>query len=152
MVSAMAKLFSGPLEDRMLIREAMETYAHGVMNRDAEIWSTVWADDAYWALPEYPDLGGFDGKPAIVAGWVESMKHYGLEKCAKPMIYTMAPGAIEVTGDTAKAVAYTSELYDDPQSGKTIRARGRYDDELRKQDGRWLFTRREYRIMHAAED
>lgn len=144
--------FSGPLEDRMAIREAMETYAHGVMNRDAEIWGSVWAEDAYWALPEYPDLGGYDGKAAIVAGWVESMQHYGLDNCTKPMIYVMTPGAIEVSGDRASAVAYTSEIYDDPQSGKTLRARGRYDDELRKIDGRWLFTRREYRIMHAAED
>lgn len=143
--------FSGPFEDRMTIRELMETYAHGVMNRDAEIWGSVWAEDAYWALPEYPDLGGFDGKPAIVAGWVESMKHYGLANNTRPMVYVMTPGAIEVDGDRATAVAYTSEIYDDPQSGATIRARGRYDDELRRIDGQWLFTRREYRIMHAAE-
>jgi hypothetical protein len=144
--------FSGPFEDRILIREAMETYAHGVMTRDADIWGSVWADEAYWALPEYPDLGGYDGKEAIVSGWVESMKHYGLDNCTKPMIYVMTPGAIAVIGDRATAVAYTSEIYDDPQTGKTIRARGRYDDELAKVDGRWLFTRREYRITHAAED
>lgn len=143
--------FTGPFEDRVAIRELMETYAHGVMTRDAEIWGSVWADTAYWALPEYPDLGGFDGKPAIVAAWVESMKVYGLDNCTKPMIYVMTPGAIEVQGDAATAVAYTSEIYDDPQSGKTLCARGRYDDELRKIDGQWLFTRREYRIAHVHE-
>jgi hypothetical protein len=47
-------------------------------------------------------------------------------------------------------VAYTSEIFDDPQSGKTLRVRGRYDDQMKKIDGRWVFTRREYRIMHMA--
>jgi hypothetical protein len=114
------------------------------------LWGSTWADDAYWALPEWPDLGGFDGKEAIVAGWVESMKAYGLENCTKPMIYVFTPGSIEVTGDTAVVVAYTSEIFDDPQSGKTLRVRGRYDDQMKKIDGRWVFTRREYRIMHMA--
>lgn len=142
--------FTGPLEDRILIRETLDTYAHGVMTRDADLWGSTWADDAYWALPEWPDLGGFDGKEAIVAGWVESMKAYGLENCTKPMIYVFTPGSIEVTGDTAVVVAYTSEIFDDPQSGKTLRVRGRYDDQMKKIDGRWVFTRREYRIMHMA--
>ena len=58
--------FTGPLEDRIAIREVMETYAYAVMTIDAELWASTWAEDAYWALPEYPDLGGFEGKKAIV--------------------------------------------------------------------------------------
>lgn len=141
--------FSGPLEDRIAIREMMETYSHGVMTRDAEVWGALWAEDAYWALPEYPDLGGFDGKETIVSAWVESMKVYGLDNCTKPMVYVTTPGAIKVDGNRATAIAYTSEIYDDPATGARIRTRGRYNDELEKRDGRWLFTRREYRIMFA---
>jgi SnoaL-like domain len=141
--------FTGPLEDRTQIRELMDTHAHGVMTRDAELWSSIWAEDASWALPEYPDLGDFVGKAAIVAGWVESMKHYGLDNCTKPMIYFMQPGSIEVSGDHATAVAYTIEIYDEPGSGQRIRANGRYDDILEKRSGEWLFTRREYRVMLA---
>lgn len=141
--------FTGPLEDRVAIRELMDTHAHGVMAQDAELWSTIWAEDAYWALPEYPDLGGFSGKEAIVAGWVESMKHYGLDGCTKPMVYFMQPGSIMVEGDRATAVAYTIEIFDDPATGKRIHATGRYDDELERRGGRWLFTRREYRTVFA---
>ncbi|MFV0277226.1 MAG: nuclear transport factor 2 family protein [Parahaliea sp.] len=143
--------FSGPLEDRLAIRELMNTHAHGVMTRDAELWSSIWAEDAYWALPEYPDLGGYDGKAAIMAGWLESMKHYGLDNCTRPMIYFMEPGAIAVDGERATAVAYTHEVYQDPASGKLVRGYGRYDDQLEKREGHWLFTRREYRIMHATQ-
>ncbi len=141
--------FSGPIEDRIAIRELMDTHAHGVMTRDPELWGSIWAEDAYWALPEFPDLGGFDGKAAILAGWIESMKHYGLDACSKPMIYFMQPGSIEVSGNTAKAVAYTIEIYDDPVSGKRIYATGRYVDDLEKRAGQWLFIRREYRTVHA---
>lgn len=139
--------FTGPLEDRLAIRELMDTHAHGVMTKDPELWGSIWAKDAYWELPEYPDLGGFDGKDAIVSGWIESMKVYGLENMTKPMIYLMTPGSIEVNGNRAAAVAYTIEIYDDPQSGRRIHTTGRYDDQLEKRDGQWLFTRRSYRIM-----
>lgn len=140
--------FTGPLEDRLAIRELMSTHAHGVMTQDAAIWSTIWADDASWGLPEYPDLGDFVGKAAIVAGWIESMKVYGLDNMAKPMVYFMEPGAIEVDGDRATAVAWTHELYQDPANGQLVRGHGRYDDRLEKRDGTWLFTRRDYRIIH----
>lgn len=141
--------FAGSLEDRLAIRELMDTHAHGVMTLDAELWGSIWADDARWDLPDYPDLGGFVGKTAIVNGWLESMKHYGLDGMTKPMIYFMQPGAIEIVGDGATAVAYTIEIYDDPATGKRIHATGRYDDELERREGRWLFTRRSYRSIFA---
>lgn len=141
--------FTGPVEDRIAIRELMDTHAHGVMMKDAEIWGSIWAEDAYWELPDYPDLGGFTGKQVIVDGWVESMKAYGLDNCTKPMIYFMQPGSIEVDGDAATAVAYTIEIYDDPITGKRIHTTGRYNDELRRIDGAWKFTRRAYRTVFA---
>lgn len=139
--------FTGPLEDRLAIRELMDTHAHGVMTRDAALWGSIWAADASWSLLDYPDLGAFEGKEAIVAAWTDSMKSYGLENCTKPMIYFMQPGSIEVDGDRATAVAYTIEIYDQPGSGRRIHGTGRYDDELERRNGKWLFTKRSYRIM-----
>jgi SnoaL-like domain len=140
--------FTGPLEDRLAIRELMDTHAHGVMTKDPAIWSTIWADDAEWFLLDYPDLGAFEGKATIVAGWIESMKAYGLDNCTRPMIYFMQPGAIEVSGNRASATAYTIEIYDDPVTGERVNGTGRYADQLEKRDGHWLFTRREYAIVH----
>ena len=139
--------FTGPLEDRVAIRELMDTHAHGVMTKDPAIWSTIWADDASWSLLDYTDLGDFEGKETIVSGWIESMKHYGLDNCTRPMVYFMQPGAIAVDGSHATAVAYTIEIYDDPATGQRVRGTGRYNDTLEKRDGRWLFTRREYGIL-----
>lgn len=139
--------FSGPLEDRLAIRELMDTHAHGVMSRDPVLWGSIWAEDAVWELPEYPDLGEFQGKQTIVDAWTASMERYGLDGMTKPMIYFMQPGSIEVEGHRARTVAYTIEIFDDPESGQRTRTTGRYDDELERRDGRWLFTRRSYRSI-----
>ena len=139
--------FTGPTEDRLAIRELMDTHAHGVMTKDPDLWGSIWAEDAFWDLPEYPDLGGFTGKEAIVAAWTDSMQRYGLEDMSRPMIYFMQPGAIEIDGNHASTVAYTIEIFDDPATGKRTRTTGRYDDELEKRGGRWLFTRRSYRSI-----
>lgn len=140
--------FTGPIEDRLAIRELMNTHAHGVMSVDSDIWGSIWAEDASWYLPEYPDLGTFVGKETIVSNWIESMKVYGLENMTKPMVYFMEPGAIEVDGDKATSTAYTHEVYQHPETGKIVRGAGRYDDKLEKRDGQWLFVERAYRIIH----
>jgi SnoaL-like domain len=100
--------FTGPVEDRIAIRELMDTHAHGVMTRDAQLWGSIWAEDASWSLSDYPDLGDFEGRAAIVAAWSESMTSYGLDNCTKPMVYFMQPGSIAVDGNSAKAPANAS--------------------------------------------
>ena len=144
--------YSGPLEDRILIRELIEAYADAVMIRDADAWGAVWAEDAYWSLPEVPGHEEFIGRKAIVKGWVDSMTQYAsMTDYAEPMIYIATPGAIEVDGNTATARVYTSEIYKELASGEELRVRGQYDDALRKTDGQWLFTRRIYKILYASQ-
>ena len=103
--------FTGPVEDRLAIRELLETYSNGVMEKDAQSWGACWAEDAYWALPEFPDLDGFDGRDAIVEAWVKSMDIYGLDNCTRPMIYVTTPGSIAVDGDMARGHSFTSEIF-----------------------------------------
>ena len=142
--------YRGPVQDRLEIRELIEAYSDAVMRGDAEAWAEVWAEDSYWSLPEFPSLEEFIGRAAIVSGWIDSMKKFGevRQEGGKPvMIYISTPGAIEVDGERATARVYTSEIFNDPDSGKLLRVRGRYDDELARIDGRWLFTRRIYRVL-----
>ena len=132
--------FTGPFEDRIAIRELFETYAAAVTALDAEAWGSTWAEDAEWALPDYPEIGTTQGRAAIVAMWVEAMKGF------PGIMFEAWPGAIAVTGDTATAICYTAEVYD--RDGQTHRDRGRYEDTLVKQDGRWLFKTRSFRNIH----
>ncbi|MDT0575988.1 nuclear transport factor 2 family protein [Croceicoccus sp. F390] len=146
----MVMAFTGPVADRLALRELLDSYSNAVMEKDAPSWSACWAEDAFWALPEVPDLEGFSGREAIVAAWVQSMDVYGLDNCTRPMIYVTTPGSIAVDGDVARGTSYTSEIYQDPHTGKELRVRGRYEDEMARIDGRWVFTRRTYRVLHTA--
>lgn len=132
--------YSGPLEDRLAIRELLETYADAVVRRDAADWGATWAQDAEWSLPDYPELGTTRGREAIVAMWVEAMKSY------PGILFQAWPGSIEVDGDTARMRSYTAEVYD--QDGHTLRDRGVYEDTCVKEGGRWLFKSRSFRNVH----
>jgi len=129
-------MFTGPLEDRVAIQELNGTYADGVVRIDADTWSTVWAEDAHWDLMGHQT----EGKEAIVAFWNGAMS--GLEAVS----FHCVPCMIEVTGDTAKARVQTQEILK-PKDGKARHVGGLYEDELRKVDGRWLFTSRTFKII-----
>jgi ketosteroid isomerase-like protein len=42
--------FSGPLSDRVEIRELYETYVDAVAMNDAELWASTWVDDCVWHI------------------------------------------------------------------------------------------------------
>lgn len=132
--------FTGAAEDRLAIRELLDAYADAVTRCDADDWAACWADEAEWALPDYPEIGTVRGKAAILAMWVEAMKHY------PGLMFEAWPGAIEINGDEAVVRSYTSEVYD--QNGVTTRDRGVYDDVCVKIDSRWLFKSRIFRNIH----
>jgi len=133
-------VFTGPAEDRLAIRELLETYADAVTRCDAAAWGATWAEDAEWSLPDYPEIGTTSGRAAIVAMWVEAMKHY------PGIIFQAWPGSIEIDGDRATVVSYTSEVYD--QDGVTKRDRGVYHDMCVKENGQWLFQHRTFKNIH----
>ena len=132
--------FTGPAEDRLAIRELLDTYADAVTRCDAQAWGATWAGDAEWSLPDYPEIGTTTGRAAILAMWVEAMKAY------PGIMFEAWPGSIEVSGDTAQMRSYTAEVYD--QQGVTLRDRGVYEDLCVKRDGQWLFKSRSFRNIH----
>ncbi|MFM5929804.1 MAG: nuclear transport factor 2 family protein [Novosphingobium sp.] len=135
--------YTGPFEDRLAIRELLETYADAVTRRDADAWGSTWADDGIWSMPDYPEFPTQEGKDNIVTMWVEAMKHY------PGIMFEAWPGSIEVDGDGAVMRSYTSEVYD--QDGVTKRDRGVYEDICVKRAGKWQFKSRTFRNIHRQE-
>lgn len=132
---------TGSVEDRLAIRELLENYADAVCCNDAESWGSNWAEDGVWEMPDYPQFGTTRGRKAIVEMWKAAMANY------PGIIFVATPGEIRVDGDRATVRSYTSEVYDDA-AGKTHRDRGRYEDELVKRNGKWLFLKRSFRNIH----
>lgn len=133
--------FSGPLDDRLAIRELIEAYADAVCRRDAAAWSATWAEDAEWSIPDVPGFGTPKGRAAIVSIWQEAMAHF------PGLLFRAWPGSIEVTGDHAAVRSYTSETYD--RDGRTFRDEGLYEDHCVKLDGQWLFASRTFRRLRS---
>ncbi len=132
--------FTGPVEDRLAIRELLDAYSDAVCQVDAEAWGALWAEDAEWAMPDFPAIGTTHGRTAIVAMWTGAMASFS------GVVFVATPGSIVVDGDRAIVRAYTSEVLD--QGGTTARVRGQYDDICVKVAGRWLFQRRSFRSLH----
>ena len=133
--------FSGPIEDRLAIRELMDIHADAVNQRDAELWGSTWAEGSSWKLPVIPGMENVAGKENIVAAWNAGMAMF-------PFIFmSISVGDIQVDGDTATARAYTTEV-GTTLDGTEIRPRGQYDDKLIKVDGEWLFIERIFNSLY----
>lgn len=130
-------MFDGPVEDRLAIRERIESYSDAVFRKDAEAWIANWAEDGVWKLP------GIDvaGKAQIKAAWVGAMSNFAVAG------FFATPGAIEVRGDRASVRVYTQEVLID-HAGGVRRIIGAYADELVKSGGAWLFASRAYTVLH----
>jgi uncharacterized protein (TIGR02246 family) len=132
--------FEGPVEDRLAIRELVDSYGDAVTRYDAEAWGSNWAEDSVWTL-NLPDLPKVEGRKAIVALWSKAMAEY------EWVLMTSKPGEIKVSGDRAKGRFYTSEVTR-LKTGEEQRIAGRYDDEYVRRNGRWYFKSRNYTMLH----
>ena len=129
-------MFTGPLEDRIAIRELHETYADAVVRADATDWGKVWTEDAHWSLMGIK----VEGREAIVALWVQAMG--GLEAVS----FHCIPSMTAIDGDRATGRCQTQE-YMKLKDGTTRAIGGLYEDEMIKQNGAWKYTSRVFRVI-----
>ncbi len=129
-------MFSGPMEDRLAIRELHETYGDGVVRFDKETWGSVWADDADW------DFMGMElkGRDAIVDVWLGAMANFDA------VSFQCIPASIEVDGDKATSRCQTQEVLKG-KDGSTRMLGGLYTDELERRDGQWVYTKRAFQVI-----
>lgn len=132
---------SGPVEDRLAIRELIESYNDAVMRFDADAWASNWTDDATWSLP---GAGEITGKANFVPVWQGAMADFSF------VGFFASAGPIIVDGNTATGTWYQQEfLHQKDGVKRTIT--GKYQDSYVKADGRWFFAKRVYEIMNAEE-
>ena len=130
---------SGPVEDRLAIRELVESYNDAVMRFDVDAWSANWVDDATWCLP---GMGEVKGKNVFVPMWQQMMANFSF------VGFFASAGPIVVSGDTAHATWYQQEFLHQ-KDGVQRAVTGQYEDDYVRRNGRWLFQRRIYKVLHA---
>jgi ketosteroid isomerase-like protein len=129
---------SGPIEDRLAIRELIESFAEGTMRMDPKLWGATWAEDGVWKLPSMEEPAR--GKAEILEVFPQKMAY------VKFMSMIAFPVDIVVEGDTARCRTYCREFIF-PKAGGQKFVLGCFEDRLVRRDGQWLFASRIYEIV-----
>jgi len=132
---------SGPIEDRLAIRELVESYNDAVMRFDADAWGANWTDDAIWNLP---GAGDMVGKATIVGAWQQAMSGFSF------VGFFASAGPIVVDGDNATGTWYQQEFLHQ-KDGVKRNVTGKYTDTYVRQSNRWFFAKRIYEVLDTQE-
>jgi ketosteroid isomerase-like protein len=140
------------VEDYMQIEKLLMRYAAAYNTGDADTYVGLFTEDASFALlrnvGEAPFAGPFVGREAIRKQWFPDGASADAGRKFGPMRHVTTNYEIDVSGDSATVRAFFMEVVSNgeniPPGSKppTIHAMGRYEDELRKVDGEWLFSKR----------
>ncbi|MGE0667853.1 MAG: nuclear transport factor 2 family protein [Sphingomonadales bacterium] len=122
---------SGPLEDRLAIRELAERYCDGIIRLDPEIWGSTWAEDGIWFHAGLRT----EGRDKIVAEWMKSMEPI------EAIGFFCMMAEMHVVEDTAKGRVYYHHLAKHKDGGRS-QVVVSYDDAYVKRSGQWYFKER----------
>jgi ketosteroid isomerase-like protein len=128
--------FTGPAEDRLKIRERFSSYSDAVFRGDVADYLACWTQDGVRIGPG----GDCHGKSALRAHWNE------VWRAIERMAFFTQVAAIEVDGARASARSYCLEIVN-LTDGTAQKLVGRYDDDLVREAGDWLFSRRSYQVI-----
>jgi hypothetical protein len=131
---------TGPTEDRLAIRELIETFAVGVMRMDPEIWGSTWAEEGMWKIPSMTEP--VKGKKNLLPAFKERMAY------VKFMSMISFPTELVIEGDRARGRAHGQEIII-PKTGGRKFVVGCFDDEYVKRNGRWYFLSRVFEVLGA---
>ena len=132
---------SGPLEDRLAIRELVDSYNDAVMRKDGDAWADNWRDDSTWELP---GAGPITGKENFFPMWQQAMSAFGF------VGFFASAGPMTIDGNTAHATWYQQEFLHQTDGVKR-NVTGQYEDDYIKVDGRWYFQKRVYLVLNSEE-
>jgi hypothetical protein len=127
--------FTGPVEDRLAIRELYGTYADASWRGDQALWLTTFTSDGRWTS----HLFDASGHQALAETWD------GLWKDWAAVAFISEIGSMEIVGDSAAVRSYAREVVQ-THAGAIFKLCGRYEDALVRQDGEWKFARRDYTL------
>lgn len=128
--------FSGPIEDRLAIRELYGTYGDASVRESLEDWLDCWTDNAEW----HSHIFTRKGKPELREQWEALWVNFDR------VAFVGEVGAIEVDGDHATGRAVAREIIA-LKGGGIYKLAGQYEDRFVKQGGKWRFLRRDYQPL-----
>ncbi len=129
------------VKDEMEIRALADKFSDAANRVDGNAFQALWAKDGVWKIGP-PINMEFKGKENM-GGSVSHM--LGLWDF---FVQLTGPGVITINGDKATARFYVNEIArkaDDKSGNYNL---SMYDDELVKENGKWLFVKRSYHTIY----
>lgn len=126
--------------DRVEIEDLVARYNKAIDTGDAEAWAaTFTADGEFHGI-----VGDFVGRDALTAFVRAYATEAELAEFAAAQ-HWVTNLVIEANGDEATLFAHLMMVSPQAEGGRILLV-GHYEDELRRVDGRWLFTKRHVRV------
>lgn len=125
--------FTGPAQDKDAIRELYAAYSDASACADVDAFLTCFADDALWNTHVFQR----QGKDELRTQWQELWVNF--DKVG----FLSEVGAIEVEGDSAACRCVAREIIR-LKGGGIFKLIGLYRDQLVRENGKWVFSRRDY--------
>lgn len=132
------------LEDRLEIQEVVHRYAYFVDNFEIPEWVALFTADGTLDESEF-GKGCYAGHDAIHA--------YGraISERVLHLVHLMSNQIIwEINGDSARSTSFAI-VESMSKAGDRARYQVKYEDEFRRQDGRWLIHKRMLRTSFPPE-
>ena len=128
-------------EDFEAIRRILAEYCLFAEAGMGEAWAGLFAEDGVW---DAGHVGRFVGRAAI-------LDHYNEASMPKER-HRVTNSVIGVHGDRAQALSSVTLYHSSREDGFKLVGGGFYADELVRQGGRWLFSRRRFLPKIKPED
>lgn len=128
--------FKGSIEDRVTIREFYGSFARASSLGLTEDWLVHWAQDCIWNTQHFK----LSGKDEVRRQWDQLWENF--DKVA--LIHEVC--SIQVEGDTASTTCIAREVIQ-LRNGGVYKLAGCYEDQLLRNEGSWLFARRDYQAL-----
>jgi hypothetical protein len=129
------------VKDEMEIRALADKFSDAANRKDGAMFESLWAKEGVWKIGS-PINVEFMGK----ANMGSSVTHMlGLWDF---FVQLTGPGVIMIDGDKATARFYVNEIArktDDKSGNYNL---SQYEDELIKEDGKWVFAKRTYNTIY----
>lgn len=129
------------VKDELEIRALAEKFSDAANRKDGNQFQSLWAKDAIWKIGPPIDIE-FKGQENMGTSVTHMLELWDF------FVQLSGPGVVSINGDKATARFYVNEIArkaDDKSGNYNL---SMYEDELVKENGKWLFKKRTYNTIY----
>lgn len=129
------------VKDELEIRALAEKFSDAANRKDGAQFQSLWAEDGVWKIGS-PINMEFKGKEKMGSSVTHMLDLWDF------FVQLSGPGVVNINGDKATARFYVNEIArkaDDKSGNYNL---SMYEDELIKENGKWVFQRRSYHTIY----